>query len=111
MVPHPPLLVPEIAAGVVAETAPLRDACLVAARALVQRCWHWVPVAVVDLAAASRTQGSFAGYGADVQVALGPEAELGDGAELPLPLLLYSAAPYGVAYHIALWDAVPLEHS
>jgi aromatic ring-opening dioxygenase LigB subunit len=88
VVPHPPLLVPEIAAGAAAETVRLRDACLIAARALAQRCGHWVAVAAVELTAASRTAGSFAGYGVDVQVVLDPKADLVDGAELPLPLLI-----------------------
>jgi hypothetical protein len=88
VVPHPPILVPELAAGGAGEIAPLRDACLVAARALAQRCPHWVAVAVVDPAAVAGAVGTFAGYGADVQVALDPEGVPADCVELPLPLLV-----------------------
>jgi hypothetical protein len=88
VVPHPPLLVPELAAGAAAETAPLRDACLVAAGALAQLCPRWVAIAAVDPAAVTGAAGSFAGYGAAVEVALRPHASPTDRAELPLPLLI-----------------------
>lgn len=88
VVPHPPLLVPELAAGAAAETAPLRNACLAAARALARACPRWVAVAVVDPAAVKSRWGSFAGYGADVQITLDPEAPSAPRAELPLPLLI-----------------------
>jgi hypothetical protein len=103
VVPHPPILVPEVAADAAGETAPLRDACLVALRALAQRCPRWAAVAAVDPPTVTGAVGSFVGYGVDVQVTLDPQV-------LPAPAwrgeLLYSAAPYGVAYHVALWDAV-----
>jgi aromatic ring-opening dioxygenase LigB subunit len=88
VVPHPPLLIPEIAAGAAVETAALREACLVAAGALAQRCPRWVAVAAVDPTAVTGAAGSFAGYGADVDVALCPEATAADRVELPLPLLI-----------------------
>ncbi|MGH3694245.1 MAG: hypothetical protein ACRDRX_09740 [Pseudonocardiaceae bacterium] len=88
VVPHPPLLVPELAAGAAAETAPLRNACLAAARALARGCPRWIAVAVVDPASVTGGSGSFAGYGADVQVTLDPAASPADRAELPLPLLI-----------------------
>jgi hypothetical protein len=88
VVPHPPILVPEVAAGAAGETAPLRNACLVAARALAQRCPRWVAVAAVDPAAVMGAVGSFAGYGADVQVALDPQVLPAERVELPLPLLV-----------------------
>ena len=88
VVPHPPILVPEVAAGAAGETARLRTACLDAARALAQRCARWVAVAAVDPAAATGAVGSFAGYGADVRVALDPEVTHIRPVELPLPLLV-----------------------
>jgi hypothetical protein len=88
VVPHPPLLVPELAAGAAAETAPLREACLVAAGALAQQCSRWVAVAAVDPAAVTGAAGSFAGYGVDVDVTLGPNVSPADRVELPLPLLI-----------------------
>ncbi len=88
VVPHPPLLVPELAAGAAAETAPLRNACLAVAHALAQRCPQWVAVAVTDPAAMTGGWGSFAGYGADVQVTLDPNGGSAGFVELPLPLLI-----------------------
>jgi hypothetical protein len=88
VVPHPPILVPEVAAGAAGETAPLRDACLIAARALEQRCARWVAVAAIDPEAVTGNVGSFVGYGVDVQVALDPRARPSDPVELPLPLLV-----------------------
>ncbi|HEY2765324.1 MAG TPA: hypothetical protein VGJ13_15140 [Pseudonocardiaceae bacterium] len=90
VVPHPPILVPEVAAGAAAETAELRDACLMAAGLLARRCSRWVAVAVMDPAAGTGVAGSFAGYGVDVPVALRPAAGAGwvPDAELPLPLLV-----------------------
>ncbi len=88
VVPHPPLLVPELTAGAAAETAPLRDACLVAAGALAQLSSRWVAIAAIDPASATGAAGSLAGYGADVEVALGPHVTADDRAELPLPLLV-----------------------
>jgi hypothetical protein len=88
VVPHPPLLVPELAAGAAAETAPLRDACLVAAGALAQLCSRWVAIAAVDLAEVTGAAGSFAGYGANIEVALCPDVTPSDLVELPLPLLI-----------------------
>lgn len=94
VVPHPPILVPEVAAGAARETAALRDACVLAARALACRCDRWVAVAAVDPATAAGTAGSFAGYGVDVPVRLQPEtAEVPEPSPapsqaLPLPLLV-----------------------
>lgn len=92
VVPHPPILVPEVAAGAARETAALRDACVQAARALACRCARWVAVAAVDPAAVTATAGSFAGYGVDVTVRLQPGStavpEAFPAPALPLPLLV-----------------------
>lgn len=92
VVPHPPILVPEVAAGAAGETAALRDACVLAARALACRTDRWVAVATVDPAAAAATAGSFAGYGVDVPVRLQPGTGTASDASrspaLPLPLLV-----------------------
>lgn len=85
IVPHPPLLVPEVAAGA-AEAAALREACLVAARALAIGCRRWIAVGTGDPAAAG-TAGTLRGYGADVAVSLTPDpAPPRD--DLPLSLLV-----------------------
>ncbi len=86
VLPHPPLLVPEVAAGAADETAPLRTACLTASRALAGVSTRWVAVGVAaPMTGAS--SGTFAGYGVDVRVGLRPRPVPGrDG--LPLPLLV-----------------------
>ena len=110
VVPHPPLLVPELAAGAAVETASLRDACLAAAGALAQQCPRWVAVAAVDPAAATGVAGSFAGYGADVDVGLCPKATAADRVELPLPLLIagWLRGQVGAAHvSVAVWPVPP----
>jgi len=87
VVPHPPLLVPEVAAGAAGETAALREACLAAARSLAAASPRWVAVSVGDPAAPGVTAGTLAGYGVDVVVRLGPDPAIA-GDDLPLPLLI-----------------------
>ena len=94
VVPHPPLLVPEVAAGAAVETASLRAACLVAAGALAAAGTRWVAVAAVDDPADDPADdpvvgavGTFAGYGVDVTVGLGPQPGAASD-HLPLPLLV-----------------------
>ena len=91
VVPHPPLLVPEVAAGAAVETASLRAACLAAAGALAAAATRWVAVAAVDEAAvddvAVGAAGTFSGYGVDVTVGLGPQPGAASD-DLPLPLLV-----------------------
>ena len=110
VVPHPPLLVPELAAGAAVETTSLRDACLVAAGALAQQSPRWVAVAAVDPAAATGTAGSFVGYGVDVDVGLCPKATAADRVELPLPLLIagWLRGQVGAAHvSVAVWPVPP----
>ena len=110
VVPHPPLLVPELAAGAAVETASLRDACLVAAGALAQQSPRWVAVAAVDPAAVTGTAGSFVGYGVDVDVGLCPNATATDRVELPLPLLIagWLRGQVGAAHvSVAVWPVLP----
>jgi aromatic ring-opening dioxygenase LigB subunit len=109
VVPHPPLLVPELAAGAAAETAALREACLAAASALAQQCAKWVAVAAVDPAAGTGAAGSFAGYGVDINVALRPNVTPADRSELPLPLLTaaWLRGQVGAAHITVALSAVP----
>jgi hypothetical protein len=84
IVPSTPLLVPQLcgAGGVVAETAPLREAALRAVAALPVR---WVAVGVGSAARVDGPDatGTFAGYGVDVPVTLSATAT---GAADALPL-------------------------
>jgi aromatic ring-opening dioxygenase LigB subunit len=92
VVPHPPLLVPELVGGATEPTEAVRAASVTAARRLADVAGEWVAVAadpagptVVD----SGVRGSFAGYGVDVPIALGstPNSVPPDPA-LPLPALV-----------------------
>jgi hypothetical protein len=95
VVPEPPLLVPELATGAVAETAALRAACRAVARRLAAAATSWVAVGAD--AGGRRTvtadaRGSFVGFGADagaaVVVGLSPHAGGPVDPALPLPLLI-----------------------
>ncbi|MGW5052525.1 hypothetical protein [Actinokineospora sp. NPDC004072] len=85
VLPHPPLLVPELLGGGDAEAAGVRAACLAVARELAAASPRWIAVG------AGRTPatgvGTFRGYGVDVRVTLGD----GDGEPdpaWPLPALV-----------------------
>ncbi|MGM1065350.1 class III extradiol dioxygenase subunit B-like domain-containing protein [Saccharothrix sp. Mg75] len=89
VVPHPPLLVPELVAGAAPETEPVRAASLAAARELAAHSDEWVAVGV-DPSGPRVVQdvaGSFRGFGVDVPVSLTEGATRVDD-ELPLPALV-----------------------
>ncbi|MGV0716807.1 hypothetical protein ABQE93_15500 [Mycolicibacterium sp. XJ662] len=86
IVPSAPVLVPELAAGAAAESADLRQAVRTAAAALPAR-WIAVGVDRVDAVVAPDRRGTFAGYGADVRVTLGPGVD-GEPTWLPLCALV-----------------------
>jgi len=87
VLPHPPLLVPEVAAGAAGETALLRAACLTASRALARVSTRWVAVASAAPESGGTSVGTFAGYGVDVRVGLEPRAGFCRESQ-PLPLLV-----------------------
>lgn len=72
LTPSAPVLVPELAGVAAQEVAEIRDGALRAARALPDR-WIAVGVGDDDAIIGPAVAGSFAGYGADVPVALGPD--------------------------------------
>ncbi|HEX3648638.1 MAG TPA: hypothetical protein VHV49_09420 [Pseudonocardiaceae bacterium] len=91
ILPHPPLLVPELVGNVRTRTEPVRTACVTAAARLAAAAPDWVAVAAdpagpVTLPAGAR--GSFAGYGVDVPVTLDPTREVAPDPLLPLPALV-----------------------
>ncbi|HEX7660281.1 MAG TPA: class III extradiol dioxygenase subunit B-like domain-containing protein [Pseudonocardiaceae bacterium] len=96
VVPHPPLLVPELVAGAAKVTQDLRSACLAAARSLSEAAVDWLAIAADPTGPATfgpSAAGSFAAYGVPVPVSLSPTAEAGQvgglpGADLPLPVLI-----------------------
>lgn len=118
LVPHPPLLIPELtgAAGS-AQVDALRSACRAAAARLGETASTWLAVGTDGAA--------FRSFAPDAEALLGLDpvlaAELGAqgraawqvfaatvlaawpdrGAEV-----LYAGAPFGVGYHVALWEPV-----
>ncbi len=100
VLPHPPLLVPELAGSAAAETADLRAACLEAVRRLAAVTTTWIAVGADPAGrrtAGPDARGTFAGFGADVVVGLDPGATAPVDPDLPLPLLVagWAAGPVG----------------
>jgi hypothetical protein len=91
VVPHPPLLVPELMGAAWAELEPLRTACQQAVRRLGVTRWYAVGADTTGpMTMTAGATGSFRGYGVDVPVTLGaagpdrtPRAAT-DGLALPL---------------------------
>lgn len=96
VVPHPPLLVPELVGGAIAPTEAVRVASVTAARALAEVAGDWVAVAADPagpFVVHSQARGSFAGYGVDVPISLasdGDSMSLDSAVDraLPLPALI-----------------------
>ncbi len=82
IIPSAPVLVPDLAGAAADEVAELRAAMVAAAAALPP---HWIVIGVgdVDGVVGPDSVGTFAGYGADVDVRLSPRA---GGPPTPMPL-------------------------
>jgi hypothetical protein len=105
VLPEPPLLVPQLATGASAGTLRLRDAVGAAVARLAGSVSR--AVAVGSDPGGRRTvgpgaRGGFHGFGAEVEVALGPGADGETDPHLPLPLLIagWAAAGAGAAVPI-----------
>lgn len=92
VVPHPPLLVPELVPGAVESTEPVREACLTAARGLARAARTWIAVGAADRfwTIEPGSCGTFAGFGVDVRVALSSSSAKHPSTptRLPLPALV-----------------------
>ncbi|MEU3274107.1 hypothetical protein ABZ639_24985 [Saccharomonospora sp. NPDC006951] len=90
VVPHPPLLVPELVPGSEDSTEEVRKACVAAAAELAATHPRWIAVAAgTGSPIPSSAAGSFRAYGADVRVALsGHPARAAAPSALPLPVLV-----------------------
>jgi hypothetical protein len=86
IIPSAPVMVPELASGAAAELADLRGAVFEAAARLPDR-WLAVGVGPTDAVLGADAVGTFAGYGADVEVRLAPGGS-GHPTELPLCALI-----------------------
>lgn len=73
IIPSAPVLIPELAGAAAAELVDLRDAVLRCVSALPKR-WIAIGVGAGDQTVGPASAGTFAGYGADVRVALSPGA-------------------------------------
>jgi hypothetical protein len=82
LIPSAPVLVPELATGAAAELQDLSSAAFDAVGELPER-WFVVGVGGADNVIGPASVGTFGGYGADVRVALSPDAA---GEPKPLPL-------------------------
>ncbi|WP_029111072.1 hypothetical protein [Mycobacterium sp. URHD0025] len=86
IVPATPVLVPELVGAAAGEVAGLRDAVIATATALPPR-WLAVGVGPADAVYGPGSAGTFAGYGVDIPVALGP-GPVAEATELPLCALI-----------------------
>ena len=105
VVPHPPLLVPELVAGAAAETEPVRAATLAAAGKLPG---PWIAVAVDPrgpLTVVPPLSGSFLGFGVDVAVSLG--GDLPPDPRIPLPVLITAWLREHCAVEVSRVELVP----
>lgn len=90
VVPHPPLLVPDLVPGSEEDTAAVRTAALDAVRELAADSGRWLAVGTHQGGRRSfgpEASGTFAGYGVDVPVALSAHAS-DEQFDLPLPVLV-----------------------
>jgi aromatic ring-opening dioxygenase LigB subunit len=89
VVPHPPLLVPELVAGTDGDVAAVRAACLAAATRLTSAATRWIavgtgPEGVLGPAAA----GTFEGFGVDVAVSMSDAVSGTPDPAMPLSALI-----------------------
>lgn len=89
VVPHPPLLVPELVGGADGDVAAVRATCLAVATRLTSAAARWVavgsgPAGVVGPDAV----GTFASFGVDVRVRLSDAATTEPDGSMPLPALI-----------------------
>lgn len=90
VLPHPPLLVPELVGGDDVDAAAVRAACVAIAKDLAQVAPRWVAVGAGERAErVVEAAGTFRGFGVDVRVELGPgAAERMADVDMPLPALV-----------------------
>ena len=89
VVPHPPLLVPELVAGTDADVTAVRDATLAVAARLTSVAPRWVAVGTGPAGVLGPDAvGTFRGFGVDVVVRLGKDGTGAPDAAMPLPALV-----------------------
>jgi aromatic ring-opening dioxygenase LigB subunit len=88
VVPHPPLLVPELVVGDVPEVREVRRSCVAAARALAEASPRWIAIAPGLGEVGPHASGTFRGYGVDVRITLSDDTHGDPDPSLPLPVLI-----------------------
>lgn len=86
LIPSAPVMVPELATGAALDLLDLSSAVFAAAGELPER-WFVIGVGTADNVIGPGAVGTFGGYGADVHVALSPDAA-GEPKQLPLCALI-----------------------
>lgn len=87
-VPSAPVLVPELAGPGASEIVPVRAAALAVSRELSARARRWMVVGLGDPDLSVARRGSFVGFGADVEVAIEPDATEPADPAMPLSVLI-----------------------
>jgi hypothetical protein len=92
VVPHPPLLVPELVAGAVVDTEQVRRACVAAGKRLAGASRDWLAIATDPESqglTSADASGTFRGYGVDKIVSLSKREPVAPAdPALPLPALI-----------------------
>lgn len=108
VVPHPPLLVPELVAGTDLDVAAVRDACLAVATRLTSAAARWVavgtgPAGVLGPDAA----GTFAGFGVDVPVRMSGTSTASPDPAMPLSALVTAWLREQSGAHDVIMHVIP----
>jgi len=108
VVPHPPLLVPELVAGMDGDVTVVRDACLATATRLTSVAPRWVAVGTgPEGVLGPDAAGTFAGFGVDVTVRMSDAATGVPDQAMPLSALVTAWLREHSGAHEATMHLVP----
>lgn len=89
VVPHPPLLVPELVAGTDGDVTAVREACVAVATRLTSAASRWIAVGTgAEGVLGPSSVGTFAGFGVDVPVRMSDSATAVPDPAMPLSALV-----------------------
>jgi aromatic ring-opening dioxygenase LigB subunit len=112
VVPHPPLLVPELVAGADGAVTAVREACLAVATRLTSVAPRWVAVGAGPAGVLGPDAvGTFAGFGVDVVVRLSDAATAEPDGSMPLPVLVTGWLRHQVGADSVTMHVVPSDLS
>jgi len=108
VVPHPPLLVPELVAGTDSDVTAVRAACLAVAARLTSVAPRWVAVGAGPAGVLGPDAvGTFAGFGVDVTVRMSDAATGTPDPVMPLPALIVAWLREHTGAHEVTMHLVP----